>query len=69
MNEQLKNGLLTLAIEVYQVGYLLLAPDLHILAGNAQVTRWLEEPLVDLLGATSQMRYRSLSEAPTCCYS
>ncbi|MCA9865406.1 MAG: hypothetical protein KC410_02815 [Anaerolineales bacterium] len=50
MNEQLKNGLLTLAIEVYQVGYLLLAPDLHILAGNAQVTRWLEEPLVDLLG-------------------
>ena len=50
MNEQLKNGLLSLAIEVYQVGYLLLSPDLHILVGNAQVGRWLEEPLVDLVG-------------------
>ncbi len=50
MNEQLKNGLLALAIEVYQVGYLLLSADLHILTGNAQVARWLEEPLADLMG-------------------
>lgn len=50
MNEQLKNGLLTLAIEVYQVGYLLLTPDLRILTGNVQVGRWLEEPLAALVG-------------------
>lgn len=49
MDEQLKNGLLTLAIEVYQIGYLLLADGLRVQAGNKQVARWLERPLSTLI--------------------
>jgi adenylate cyclase len=49
MDEQLKNGLLTLAIEVYQIGYLLLTNELRVQAGNKQVSRWLERPLSNLI--------------------
>lgn len=50
MEEQLKNGLLTLATEIYYIGYLRLGPELQIRSGNRQVTRWLEHLLADCLG-------------------
>ena len=50
MDEQLKNGLLTVTIEVYQIGYLLLSPELKITSGNRHIQRWLEEPLESLVG-------------------
>lgn len=50
MDEQLKNGLLTLTVEVYQIGYLLLSPDLFIKSGNRHVERWLDQPLDSVVG-------------------
>ncbi|HRO23901.1 MAG TPA: hypothetical protein PLR07_06355, partial [Promineifilum sp.] len=50
MDEQLKNGLLTLTIEANQIGYLLLSPNLEIKSGNHHVQNWLDQPLVTLIG-------------------
>jgi adenylate cyclase len=50
MDEQLKNGLLAQAIQIYEIGYLLLSPDLITLKGNHNVCRWLERPLEELIG-------------------
>jgi adenylate cyclase len=50
MDEQLKNGLLAQAFHIYEIGYLLLSPDLIALKGNQNVSRWLECPLDELIG-------------------
>lgn len=50
MEEQLKNGLLSIAIRTYELGYLLLTPDLVIQSGNDHVRRWLARSLEDLAG-------------------
>ncbi len=50
MDEQLKDGLLTLTIEANQIGYLLLSPNLEIKSGNHHVQNWLDQPLVTLIG-------------------
>lgn len=60
MDEQLKNGLLTLTVEVYQIGYLLLSPDLVIMSGNRHVQRWLSEPLASLVGCHVSMAFPEL---------
>lgn len=51
MDEQLRNGLLSLAIDIYNIGYLLINPDHIIVKGNKQIARWLDQPLDDYLGA------------------
>lgn len=50
LEELLRTELLAHAIRAHEIGYLLLAPDLSILRGNAPVTRWLDRPLDDLVG-------------------
>lgn len=49
MDEQLRDGLLTYVIQAYEIGFLLLGPDLTIEQNNHHVRRWLdcsaEEPL------------------------
>jgi adenylate cyclase len=50
MDEQLKNGLLAQALHIYEIGYLLLSPELIILKGNQNIGRWLERPLDDFIG-------------------
>lgn len=50
MDEQLKDGLLTLTIEANQIGYLLLSPSLEIKSGNRHVQHWLDQPLETLIG-------------------
>lgn len=50
MEEQLKDGLLTIALGTYQLGYLLLTPDLVIQSGNEQAGRWLDWPLDHFTG-------------------
>jgi adenylate cyclase len=50
MDEQLKNGLLAQAFHIYEIGYLLLGPDLTALKGNQNISRWLERPLDELIG-------------------
>lgn len=60
MNEQLKNGLLTLTIDVYQIGYLLLSPSLKITSGNLNIQRWLEDPLDSLVGCEASAAFPEL---------
>ena len=50
MDEQLRDVLLTLTIEAYQIGYLLLSPDLVVKSGNRHVQHWLDQPLTSLIG-------------------
>lgn len=50
MDEQLRNGLLSHAIQAYEIGYLLLDPNLFIDTGNHYVNRWLETPVEGLVG-------------------
>lgn len=48
--ELLRTELLAHAIRAYEIGYLLLAPDLSVLQGNPPVTRWLDRPLDEVVG-------------------
>ena len=41
MDEQLRNGLLSLTVQTYEIGYLLLEHDLTIRDGHPHVDRWL----------------------------
>ncbi len=50
MDEQLKNGLLKQAIQIYEIGYFLLTPDLIIAQANRNIHRWLAQPLEDPIG-------------------
>lgn len=50
MDEQLKNGLLSIATDSYSIGYLLLSSELEIRTGNSQITKWLERPLDTYIG-------------------
>lgn len=50
MDEQLKNGLLSIATDAYSIGYLLLSGGLEIRTGNHHVAKWLERPLVTYIG-------------------
>lgn len=50
MDEQLKNGLLSLAIDLYQIGYILLDSNLHIQKGNKQISRWLDQQFESYVG-------------------
>lgn len=76
MEEQLKNGLLTIAIHTYELGYLLLTPDLTIQTGNEHVRRWLDQPhehfagcavtdaLPELIGSEEALKALSPDDAP-----
>lgn len=50
MEEQLRNGLLSLTVQTYQIGYLLLEPDLTIADGNDYVDPWLNDSYRDSVG-------------------
>lgn len=50
LDELLRTELLAHAIRAYEIGYLLLAPDLTVLYGNGPVARWLDRPLGDVVG-------------------
>lgn len=50
MDAQLKNGLLAQAIQIYEIGYLLLTPDLIISQANHNVYRWLILPIDEIVG-------------------
>jgi adenylate cyclase len=56
MEEQLRNGLLSLTVQTYEIGYLLLEPDLTISDGNLYVERWLGGSYREFMG-------RSVTEA------
>lgn len=50
MEEQLRNGLLSLTVQTYEIGYLLLGNDLTIRDGNYYVDRWLGHSYRDHIG-------------------
>jgi adenylate cyclase len=50
MDEQLKNGLLTQAIQSYEIGYLLLTSELKITQANRNIYRWLAQPMAEVVG-------------------
>lgn len=50
MEEQLRNGLLSLTVQTYKIGYLLLEPDLTIRDGSPYVDRWLGRPHIEYVG-------------------
>lgn len=60
MDEQLKDKLLTLTIETYRIGYLLLSPELLIKSGNSHIQRWLDRPLVSLTGCAMSVGFPEL---------
>ncbi len=60
MDEQLKDGLLTLAMETYRIGYLLLSPELLIKSGNYHMQCWLDQPLASLVGCPVSMGFPEL---------
>ena len=56
----LRTELLAHAIRAYDIGYLLLAPDLSILQGNLPVTRWLDRPLGEVVGQEATVAFPEL---------
>lgn len=50
MEDQLRNSLLSHATQAYNIGYILLSPDLVIQDGNQQIAHWLDAPLDQLIG-------------------
>lgn len=50
MDDQLRNTLLAHAMQAYDIGYILLGPQLEVQSANHQVRRWLEVPADEIVG-------------------
>lgn len=68
MDEQLRDGLLSIANQIFQIGYLILSPDLIIRGGNDQIGHWLESPLNAYVGLPITEAFPELVGSESCLY-